>query len=979
MHDLLERLRSALVDRYAVESEIGWGGMATVYLAEDLKHRRKVAIKVLHPELAVTLAAERFLSEIKIAAGLNYPHILALFDSGEADGLLYYVMPYVEGESLRERLEREGELPVEEAVRIAVEMADGLQHAHDQGVIHRDIKPGNILLSGKHAVIADFGIARAVTAAQEGRMTGTGLGVGTPLYASPEQATGAETLDGRTDVYSLGCVLYELLAGEVPLTAATPQAVQARRLVETPAPIHPQRETVPPLLDQVVAKALAKRPADRWESAEAFGQALMAATMDATPTAADLRSSPPGFSAPAENSESAGLGRRKVWLTGAAVLGMAIAGLWFGTRSIGESPSGRGDVPESGARESFVETKLELEGRVGYRLQFGTGSFAIAPNGKHLAYCSRDEEGIHRLWLADLSSLASKHEVLAVGTSCSWVMWTPSGGHVHFLGTLGGQWGRYVVSRHGGGITFLTDCPTPNDRYTFDPKFLLPSPDGFQLAFANPQRKDMRLLPTDSCDFDRGDSVLVRGEYEVLMPQAWSPRGDRLLLTTVTGKSTELQTIRIDGTDQKSISTDGGLWPVWWSDEGRTLYYTRSGAYGRGPDWTRGTLKVMRQLLSPSAEPAGAPDPVPYFDRQPVDWHSISSDGRSAVVARENNWYRFISVVPDPESAAREPAVSELTARIAGEGWAPFTWNSQRRAMGFDISPDGSWILYPQEVEGGSDLFRIPVAGGEPQRLTRTASVYGGIWSPDGRFVAYFAPWKDTVRIWLARVDERGSGPILDIVPLRLDGMAWVGEELVYRRTDLEVEVLTDLELEYGQWSGTEWRPVDTVDGFAPTSTFVVSSARNPLVLRARVERWQPTGEALRDSLDITGFMGMPDASPSADRMLLPWARFTGPEPLGDWWWLISNPDGLQTPLTPLNSDEGPVGWTHDGKALYWQTGRDLFVWPLGDEKRFLMTLPDRLHGCHPRPGVDGHEFVCMLDESSVELFLVENFNRGQP
>ena len=328
MADLLERLRSALADRYVVERELGRGGMATVLLAEDLKHRRKVAIKVLHPELAVTLAAERFLNEVQIAAGLNHPHILSLIDSGEADGLPYYVMPYVEGESLRERLDREGELPVEEAVRIAVEVADGLQHAHERGVVHRDVKPGNVLLSGRHAVIADFGIARAVTAAQEGRMTGTGLGVGTPLYASPEQATGAETLDGRTDVYSLGCVLYEMLTGEVPLTAATPQAVQARRLVETPAPIHSQRETVPPLLDQVVAKALAKRPADRWESAEAFGQALMAGT-----------TSPTGGAPPERTART-----RSVVIAAGAVGILAL--LIYGATSLARRPAPADDPPE---------------------------------------------------------------------------------------------------------------------------------------------------------------------------------------------------------------------------------------------------------------------------------------------------------------------------------------------------------------------------------------------------------------------------------------------------------------------------------------------------------------------------------------------------------------------------------------------------------------------------------------------------------
>jgi len=216
MPDLLERLKSALADRYAVESEIGRGGMATVFLAEDLKHHRKVAIKVLNPELSASVGAERFLQEIRTVARLNHPHILAVHDSGEADGLLYYVMPYVEGESLRQLLDRKRQLSIEETVRVGAEVADALDYAHRQGVVHRDIKPGNILLAEGHATIADFGIARAIDVARAQRVTSTGLGVGTPLYSSPEQATADETLDGRTDIYSLGVVLYEMLAGAVP-------------------------------------------------------------------------------------------------------------------------------------------------------------------------------------------------------------------------------------------------------------------------------------------------------------------------------------------------------------------------------------------------------------------------------------------------------------------------------------------------------------------------------------------------------------------------------------------------------------------------------------------------------------------------------------------------------------------------------------------------------------------------------------------
>src|SRR5438309_6734610 len=268
--DLEGRLQSAVGDAYHIERELGRGGMATVYLAQDLKHHRPVAIKVLNPELAGALGPERFLREIEIAARLNHPHILALIDSGEADGFLYYVMPYVEGESLRERLKREGQLPLEEALRIAREVASALSHAHSHDVVHRDIKPENILISGGEAVVADFGIARAIVAAGAETLTDTGLAVGTPGYMSPEHATGAMRLDGLSDVYSLGCVLYEMLAGHPPFLGTTAQEILARHSLDAVPPLRTIRPELPPALERVVLKALAKSPVDRWRSPAAL-------------------------------------------------------------------------------------------------------------------------------------------------------------------------------------------------------------------------------------------------------------------------------------------------------------------------------------------------------------------------------------------------------------------------------------------------------------------------------------------------------------------------------------------------------------------------------------------------------------------------------------------------------------------------------------------------------------------------------------
>jgi serine/threonine-protein kinase len=274
IEDVLTRLKVALADRYAIERELGSGGMATVYLAEDLKHRRQVAIKVLRPELAATLGPERFVREIQIAANLNHPHILPLHDSGEADGFLYYVMPFVEGESLRDRLVREKKLSVPDAVRITDQVASALSYAHERGVVHRDIKPENVLCTGNQAVVADFGIARAVEVAGGERLTGTGVAVGTPAYMSPEQAFGSEHVDARTDVYALGCVVYEMVAGRAPFEGTTPQELLAKHAVDTVPGVRTRDPNIPLFVERAVEQALAKIPHERFQSASAFAEAL---------------------------------------------------------------------------------------------------------------------------------------------------------------------------------------------------------------------------------------------------------------------------------------------------------------------------------------------------------------------------------------------------------------------------------------------------------------------------------------------------------------------------------------------------------------------------------------------------------------------------------------------------------------------------------------------------------------------------------
>src|SRR5688500_16250146 len=274
MNSPAERLAAALSDRYRIERELGQGGMATVYLATDIRHARQVAIKVLRPELAAVIGADRFLGEIRTTANLNHPHILPLFDSGEADSFLFYVMPYVEGDTLRDRLDHEKQLAIDDAVRIATEVASALDYAHRHGVIHRDIKPANVLFHDGRALVADFGIALAASRAVAGRMTETGMSLGTPQYMSPEQAMGEREITARSDVYSLGAMTYEMLLGEPPHTGPTAQAIVAKVLTADPKPPRSERRSIPENVENAVLTALEKLPADRFASAAQFADAL---------------------------------------------------------------------------------------------------------------------------------------------------------------------------------------------------------------------------------------------------------------------------------------------------------------------------------------------------------------------------------------------------------------------------------------------------------------------------------------------------------------------------------------------------------------------------------------------------------------------------------------------------------------------------------------------------------------------------------
>ncbi len=400
----LALITEALRETYALEREIGQGGMASVYLADDLRHRRKVAVKVLRPELGAALGPDRFLREVEVAAHLQHPHILPLFDSGRiGEATFYYVMPYVADESLRKRLEREGALPIDEALRLAREVADALDYAHAHGIVHRDIKPENILLEADHAVVADFGIARAVDRASGEELTGTGIALGTPQYMSPEQASASPELDGRTDIYSLGCVLYEMLTGAPPFTGPSAQALLARHAVDPVAPIRTVRGTVAEAVERVVLRALAKVPADRYATAAEFANALAAAsrTERLTPLPPARRRIHP----------------RAIGLAAGALV-VAALGWWAATRTAGsraggDPPGGAGRAQSSVAVLSF--TNLSPDTGDAYLAQ-GVGEEIAARLSDFSGVRVAGRGAVGRLERADTADLLSQARRLGVGS-----------------------------------------------------------------------------------------------------------------------------------------------------------------------------------------------------------------------------------------------------------------------------------------------------------------------------------------------------------------------------------------------------------------------------------------------------------------------------------------------------------------------------------------------------------------------------------
>jgi hypothetical protein len=422
----IPQVTAALSDRYVISKEIGAGGMATVYLAHDRKLDRDVALKVLRPELGAVLGSERFLTEIKISARLDHPHILTLIDSGDADGLLYYVLPFVRGESLRAKLTRERQLGLDEALMITKQVASALDYAHRQGLVHRDIKPENILIQEGEAMLTDFGIALAVKEAGGNRLTETGLSLGTPQYMSPEQATGDRSIDARSDVYSLASVLYEMLAGEPPVTGASAQAMIAKLMTERPTHLRVLRDTVPAGIDAAVAKALAKTPADRFASAGDFAKALSVSQTGET-----------------GESRRAGSGKRTALIAGGLVVVLALLAVGaYAVRGKPAAPAVRATLGR--------KTQLTVSGAILVP--------AISPDGKQLAFVMRHcETGActYSVEEQDVGGTTTR-TILEGATAVYGLEWSPDRRNIGFAGTINNRAGSYLLSALGGAPRFLT-------------------------------------------------------------------------------------------------------------------------------------------------------------------------------------------------------------------------------------------------------------------------------------------------------------------------------------------------------------------------------------------------------------------------------------------------------------------------------------------------------------------------------------------
>jgi serine/threonine-protein kinase len=688
--DLFAQIQESLGASYVLEREIGRGGMATVYLARDLKHDRHVAVKVLNPELGAVLGVERFLSEIKVTANLQHPNLLPLFDSGDANGHLYYVMPYVEGESLRARLERERQLPVDEAVRIAVAVAHALDYAHSHGVIHRDLKPENILIQHGQPVIADFGIALAISNAGGSRVTQTGLSLGTPQYMSPEQATGDRVIDGRSDIYSLGAILYEMLAGEPPHVGGTVQATIAKVLTDPVRPLRGLRGTVPLQVELAVAKALAKLPADRFASASLFVRALEG---DRTGLA----------DAPSVRANSV-----RAWIRHPATI--AMAALLVTTTAYAAYKTRHTVGTSSGARTVRFDFVPPPGAKV--RLSFGP-PMAVSPDGRAIVYVGEGPHGT-QLWIRDLESGASRS--LAGTDEPEAPVFSPDGRWIVFRMNSRALLAKVPVS--GGAVDALYPL-TSMSRVAFLTN------DSLVLSASNAGTVWGHIL-TGSLAGGTAKPFLLNDSTAVSSTQSnafMAPDGKTVLFTSASaGRNTGRVIAWATRSDRVAVPTDVQANCILGYSAGHVIYVSDAGAIMAVP------FDLARHRVTGQ--------PIQTGENAMMDVYSA----KAALSA--NGDLTFV--------VGGGPVRPMLVDRI---GSKPLM-TAERAIADARYAPDGSRIAFAIRDAGRTDVWVYTVSSGGLDRLTSTGSINDRVeWSPDGRRVLFRSDREGATSLWWQTVD----------------------------------------------------------------------------------------------------------------------------------------------------------------------------------------------------------------------------------
>jgi serine/threonine-protein kinase len=713
MSGILERLQQALADRYRVEHELGAGGMAMVYHARDLRHDRNVALKVLRPELSAVIGAERFLHEIKTTANLQHPHILPLHDSGEADGVVYYVMPLVEGESLRDRLAREHQLPVDDAVRIAREVADALDYAHRHGVIHRDIKPENILLHDGRVQVADFGIALAVSSAGGStRLTETGMSLGTPSYMSPEQAMGEREVTVRSDVYALGCVLYEMLAGEPPFTGPTAQAIVARVVTETPRSLTIQRHTIPPHVEAAVGKALEKLPADRFATAAEFAEALAHPEwMTAQATVAARSVAKPDW-------------RTRLFYPVAAIALLA-AGV-----------AGRGLLQREPA-PPVSRYGLALPSQQAPLMEM---PFEISPDGSRLVYVGPMADGPFQLWVKS----RDRHEATPV---------TGTSGVYNFTLSPDGEWLAFVqegslkkVPVVGGGAITLADSVsgTPGLAWL----------DDGTIVYIVTGSRELRRIPDVGGVWTRvwqSDSAAVR--YPAPIPGS---RGVLFTRCRGAGCTLEQDLWVADLRSAGATRLVAGAARSRYAPRDRVVYVRRDGGmFAIGFD---------SEALTSNGSPVPVLDSVMVINEiEPL--FALSPTGVMIVRRGEpmssRIRYEMVWVTRSGEETPVDPAWRfQMPLFGANSGWA--------------LSPDGSRVAIGLATEAGDDIWVKQLPRGPLSRVSfDSASDFRPRWRADGQTITFVSNRGGTAALYERNADGTGADHPALAVPAGLFEGVW--------------------------------------------------------------------------------------------------------------------------------------------------------------------------------------------------------------